>query len=154
MPVVEQVRGDLFSADLPALAHGCNCSGTMAGPVAKEFRRRWPAMYRLYRARCREGRFLPGDVLAWPGPPRVYNLAVQLRPGRPATLAAVEIAVARMLEMAEAAEVPAVGMPRIGCDPGGLRWPEVEVVIDQLSWTSPVQLVVFEPGPATPPAAG
>ena len=151
MPVIEQVRGDLFNADLPALAHGCNCSGTMSGWVAKEFRRRWPAMYRLYRARCREGRFLPGDVLPWLGPPRVYNLAVQLRPGANATLGAVEIAVARMLRMAEAAEVPAVGMPRIGCDPGGLRWPEVEVLLDQLSWSTPVQLVVFEPAPARVP---
>lgn len=151
MPVIEQVKGDLFNAELPGLAHGCNCSGTMAGGVAKEFRRRWPAMYRLYRARCRERRFLPGDVLAWPGPPRVYNLAVQLRPGATATLGAVEIAVARMLEMAEAAGVPAIGMPRVGCDPGGLRWAEVEVVLDRLAWTSPVQLVVFERGPAQVP---
>ncbi|HEV3496959.1 MAG TPA: macro domain-containing protein [Actinomycetes bacterium] len=151
MPVIEQVKGDLFDADLPALAQGCNCSGTMSGGVANEFRRRWPAMYRLYRARCREGRFLPGDVLPWLGPPRVYNLAVQLRPAAKATLGAVEIAVARMLRMAEAAEVPAVGMPRIGCDPGGLRWPEVEVVLDQLSWSTPVQLVVFEPAPARVP---
>ena len=153
MPVIEQVRGDLFTAELPALAHGCNCLGTMSGGVAKEFRRRWPTMYRLYRARCREGRFLPGDVLAWPGSPRVYNLAVQLRPGTTASLRAVEVAVARMLEMAEAADVPAVGMPRVGSDPGGLRWAEVEVVLDQLSWSSPVHLVVFEPAPARRPAA-
>lgn len=145
MAVIEKAKGSLFSSGLPALAHGCNCVGTMTTGLAREFRDRWPAMYRLYRARCSEGLFLPGDVLAWPGSPRVYNLAVQLRPGTTATLGAVEIAVSRMLARAEAAEVAAVGMPRIGCDPGGLRWGEVEAVLDHLSWSSPVQLVVFEP---------
>ena len=142
--VIEQARGNLFAAGLPALAHGCNCVGTMATGIAREFRERWPAMYRVYRARCREGRFLPGDVLAWPGSPRVYNLAVQLRPGPTATVAAVEVAVARMLAMAEAAEVAAIGMPRVGCGPAGLRWAEVEAILDDLAWASSVELVVFE----------
>ncbi len=142
--VITEVRGDLLAAGLPALAHGCNCAGTMGAGLAKEIRRRWPPLYRLYRTECRTGRFLPGDVLVWPGPPIVYNLAVQLRPGPTASLAAIEVAVARMLDLAEADGVSEIGMPRIGCHPGGLRWAEVGPVLDDLAAASTVDLVIFE----------
>jgi O-acetyl-ADP-ribose deacetylase (regulator of RNase III) len=142
--VITEVRGELLSAGLPAVAHGCNCSGTMGAGVAKEIRRRWPPLYRLYRSACRTGGFLPGDVLVWPGPPVVYNLAVQLRPGPSASLAAIEVAVARMLDLAEAEGITEIGMPRIGCGPGGLRWSEVGPVLDDLAAASAVDLVVFE----------
>jgi O-acetyl-ADP-ribose deacetylase (regulator of RNase III) len=142
--VITEVRGDLLAAGLPALAHGCNCSGTMGTGVAREIRHRWPPLYRLYRNACRAGGFLPGDVLVWPGPPVVYNLAVQLRPGPTASLAAIEVAVARMLQLAEVGGVAEIGMPRIGCGPGGLRWAEVGPVLDDLAAASEVDLVVFE----------
>jgi O-acetyl-ADP-ribose deacetylase (regulator of RNase III) len=142
--VITEVRGDLLSAGLPALAHGCNCAGTMGAGVAKEIRRRWPPLYRLYRTACRTGAFLPGDVLVWPGPPVVYNLAIQLRPGPTASLAAIEVAVARMLELAEAEGVTEIGMPRIGCGPGGLRWAEVGPVLEDLAAGSAADLVIFE----------
>lgn len=144
MRLIERAEGDLFAAGLPALAHGVNCMGGVGTGLAKEFWRRWPAMHRLWRARCREGRLLPGDVFVWAGPPRVYNLAVQLRPNSTVTLAAVEVVVARMLALAEAAEVTAVGMPRLGCVAGGLRWIDVSGVLQDVSSASAVQLVVFE----------
>ena len=142
--VITEVRGDLLGAGIGALAHGCNCSGTMGAGVSRDIRRRWPALYRHYRTACRTGGFLPGDVLVWPGPPLVYNLAVQLRPGPKASLAAIEVAVARMLDLAEAEGVAEIGMPRIGCGPGGLRWAEVGPLLDDLAAASEVDLVVFE----------
>ena len=142
--VITEVRAELLDAGLAALAHGSNCSGTMGAGVARDIRRRWPSLYRLYRNACRAGSFLPGDVLVWPGPPVVYSLAVQLRPGPTASLAAIEVAVARMLALAEAEGVTEIGMPRIGCGPGGLRWGEVGPVLDDLAAASDVDLVVFE----------
>jgi O-acetyl-ADP-ribose deacetylase (regulator of RNase III) len=143
--VITQARGDLFAAGLPALAHGCNCAGTMGAGVAREFRRRWPDMYRLYRDHCRSGTFLPGDVLAWTGSPVVYNLAVQMRPGSTASVAAIQVAVARMLQRAEDDGVGTIGMPRVGCGSRGLRWAEVGPVLEDLAAGSPVDLIVFAP---------
>ena len=85
------VTGDLFAADLPALAHGCNCKGSMGAGIAREFRRRYPAMYQAYRARCAEGAFQLGDVMMWQeGEKTIFNLATQQRSGPPADLEAIE----------------------------------------------------------------
>ena len=34
---LEHMTGDLFDLALPALAHGCHCSGSMAGSIAVFF---------------------------------------------------------------------------------------------------------------------
>jgi O-acetyl-ADP-ribose deacetylase (regulator of RNase III) len=141
-------RGDLFDSELPALAHGCNTVGAMGSGIAREFRRRWPAMYDDYRARCLAGTFKLGDVLPWwedPTQPLVFNLATQPRPGRTASLGAIRAAVKEMLGIAELfAHVEAVGMPQIGCGLGGLEWMDVHLVLEDLSEGHPVELVVYE----------
>jgi len=90
--VTERARGDLFAAGLPALAHGVSCVGAAGTGLTKELWPRWPAMHRLWHARCRERHLLPGDVFAWAGQPRVYvsGLLDDLASGGPVQLAAFE----------------------------------------------------------------
>lgn len=141
-------QGDLFESGLPALAHGCNTVGAMGAGIAHGFQRRWPAMYDKYRARCLAGTFVLGDVLPWwedPTQPVIFNLATQPRPGRCASLGAVRESVTNMLEMVGLfPHVSAVGIPRVGCGLGGLRWMDVLLVLEDVSEGHPVELVVYE----------
>ncbi|MFL5340174.1 MAG: macro domain-containing protein [Gemmataceae bacterium] len=60
------VAGDLsknrFKAQ--ALAHGCNCAGSMGAGIAVGFRERYPAMFEEYCRLCKAAprQFNPGDV--------------------------------------------------------------------------------------------
>lgn len=137
-------KGDLFDADLPAIGHGCNIQGVMGAGIAKEFRRRWPAMYDEYRRRCRDGRFQLGDVFVWEGTPIVFNLATQPRPGPSATLEAIASSVSRMMRMADESDIPAVGVPRIGAGLGGLVWEDVLDTLRRVSQSTKAELIVFE----------
>ena len=68
MPV-EIVSGDLFANRFAAqaLAHGCNCQGSMSAGIAVGFRERYPAMNEEYRRRCKAKprEFNPGDCFLW-----------------------------------------------------------------------------------------
>ena len=141
---LEHVTGDLFDLALPALAHGCNCSGSMAGGIAVSFRAVDERMYREYAARCRDGTFRLGDVMPWELEDGrvVYNLATQQRPGRDARLDPIATSVAAMLVDAEARGLDRVGVPRLGAGIGGLDWPEVECVLVDAAAASRVTLVV------------
>jgi O-acetyl-ADP-ribose deacetylase (regulator of RNase III) len=144
---LELLRGDLFAADLPALAHGCNCAGVMGRGIAVEFKRRWPAMYAEYHRLCKQGRFQPGDVFVWSDDEKtIFNLATQrgFRGRVRAELGAIETALAKMIEIAGERHIPAIGMPRIGAGLGGLPWEEVHAVIARVGAASPVRLLVFE----------
>lgn len=143
MPIEERI-GDLFAqADLPALAHGCNCAGAMGAGIAVQFKKRWPAMYEDYRARCKDGRFRPGDVFAWEEAGRtVFNLGTEEHWRKGATLDYIERSVRAMLAEAEARGVTRVGLPRIGAGYGGLAWADVRATLERAAAGSPVTLVV------------
>ncbi len=150
MPV-EYVTGDVFvnRFGAKALAHGCNCQGSMGAGIAVGFRERYPAMYEEYRRRCKaEPReFNLGDAWLWkePGKPWVFNLGTQEGYWRSrATYEAVREALTKMREQAETGRVESIAVPRIGAGLGGLSWKKVRQVIEEVFADWPGTLYVYE----------
>ncbi|WP_076259245.1 macro domain-containing protein [Intrasporangium flavum] len=138
-----ELTGDLLTVDLPAIGHGCNTAGSMAGGIARQVRDRWPQLYAEYAQRCATGRFALGSFHAVDvGDKLVYNLGTQARPGRNADLDAIESAVSAVLDDLTRRGIPALGLPRLGAGIGGLPWREVEASLRRMAMDSPVQLVV------------
>ncbi|WP_432533677.1 macro domain-containing protein [Kineococcus arenarius] len=139
-----RTHGDLFELGLPALAHGCNCRGSMAGGIALQFQARWPDMARAYRERCLAGDFQLGDVMPWETTEGlvVYNLATQVETGADARLEAIDTTVRAALVDAERRGMDRLGVPRIGAGIGGLDWADVREVLHRAGDESPVELVV------------
>ena len=141
----EFVKGDIFASGLRAFAQGCNCAGVMDAGVAVAFKKKWPRMYEDYKARCADGRFHLGDVLAWSEDDvTVYNVAIQEHWKKKATLAALTRGLKKTVELAQNAGVDRIGLPRIGTGLGGLEWPRVKSVITAVGGETPVTLVVYE----------
>src|SRR5687768_5990734 len=128
------VKGDVFAHDgLTAYAHGCNCAGAMGRGIAVEFRRRYPTMYKEYKARCQRGEFVLGDVFVWTeGGTTVYNLGTQRTWRVKAELGAIEKAVREMVRLAETTGVARIGLPRIGAGHGALAWPDVQSLLARI----------------------
>src|SRR3954466_6113012 len=112
------VSGDLFDSEhgARALAHGCNCQGSMGAGVAKTFRARYPAMYEEYRTRCKAKprQFNLGDCWLWKSgdPPWVFNLGTQEVYWRArACYEAVGAAFFRMRRQADAEGITSIPMP-------------------------------------------
>jgi O-acetyl-ADP-ribose deacetylase (regulator of RNase III) len=138
--------GDLFEdASLPALAHGCNCAGSMGRGIAVEFRQRWPAMYQAYRRECKEGRFRPGSVFVWEADEKtIFNLGTQPVPRPSAKLDYIEAALREAVRIAESKDIPVIGMPRVGAGYGGLQWADIRPVVESIAAESGVLLLVYE----------
>lgn len=146
---IRHVEGDLFGLGLPALAHGCNCAGSMAGGIARDFRARDERMYQDYRRRCAEGTFRLGDVMPWvcDDGTVVYNLATQVHRGRDARLGAIVTSVGAMLQDAARRGIAEVGVPRIGTGIGGLSWAQVRPALEAVAQHSAVTVTtVTRPG--------
>ena len=150
MPI-RYVKGDLFanSHHAAAFAHGCNCQGSMGAGIAVGFRQRYPEMFRQFRAMCKASprQFHPGDCFLYKddGRPWVFNLATQEDYWRSrATYEAIETALTRMRQQADAEGVTSIAMPRVGAGKGGLSWKKVKVVIERVfaDWSG--ALIVYE----------
>lgn len=150
MPI-EFVAGDLFANahSVLAFAHGCNCQGSMGAGIATGFRDRYPAMYEQYRARCKANprQFNLGDVWLWKADdqPWVFNLGTQEGVWRArASYEAIETALGRMREQADANRVTSIAIPRIGVGYGGLSWKKVRAIVERVFADWPGRLVVYE----------
>jgi O-acetyl-ADP-ribose deacetylase (regulator of RNase III) len=142
---VEHRVGDLFAQwDVDALGQGVNCRGVMGSGIAPLFKARWRDMYLEYRALCKKGGLTLGGLFPWPLPNGrwIYNMATQDLPGRNAELAAVSTCMEKVLAHAQEHGVGSVALPRIGSGVGGLDWPDVAALIEQVAGPSPVRVVL------------
>src|SRR3954469_24968632 len=128
MPVVF-VTGDLFANRFgaKALAHGCNCKGSMGAGIATGFRDRYSQMYAEYRRRCKADppEFKLGDAFLWKDGERpwVFNLGTQEGVWRArASYEALETALKGMRRQADREGVASIAMPKVGAGYGGLSW--------------------------------
>lgn len=140
MPI-EYRSGDLFTSDAEVLAHGCNCQGVMGAGIAKEFKDRYPGMFKEYNLACKGRTFEPGSYMVYEATSSktILNLATQDYPGRNARLDLIEKSLTKALEAHP--ELKSIAMPRIGCGIGGLAWEEVERVLKRVAKAYP--LVTF-----------
>ena len=148
---VRYVAGDLFANvyKAQALAHGCNCKGSMGAGIAVGFRERYPAMYGEYRRRCKATprEFNVGDAFLWKeeGPPWVFNLGTQEDYWRSrATYEGVETTLRAMRTLAEGEGISSIAIPRIGTGYGGLSWKKLRPLVDAVFAPWPGTLYVYE----------
>ena len=60
MSKITTIKGNLFDAPKGSIIiHACNCRGVWGSGIAKEFAKRFPNAYNVYRAKC----FTEGDTL-------------------------------------------------------------------------------------------
>src|SRR5262249_26308877 len=139
MPMpINFVTGDLFANRFKAqaLAHGCNCEGSMGAGIATQFRGRYPEMCEEYRRRCKASprAFNLGDAFLWKADndkPSVFNLGTQEGVFRAkASYEAIENALKSMLEQADREHIGSIAMPRVGAGYGGLSWKKVRQIIE------------------------
>lgn len=140
------VKGNLFGANLPAIAHGCNCKGFMGAGIAAAVRKLWPGNYHFYKELCNNGEFQLGDFACYPAPsgPLIYNLATQDNPGPDARLWALEASLSAAMEDCKEREIEMLGVPWICAGIGGLGQEEVRGVFETINDSSIVDLVVYE----------
>jgi len=145
---VKFVDGDVFETSTSvALAHGCNCAGAMGKGIAVEFKRRWPVMYALYKAKCDDGSFACGDVFVWKDSSTgrtIFNLGTQRTWRTKATLSAVREALGKAATLAEELGVKTVCLPLIGAGLGGLSADSVKQLVIDVVGNSSVLFVVCE----------
>jgi O-acetyl-ADP-ribose deacetylase (regulator of RNase III) len=159
MPI-QYVSGDLFTNRFGAraLAHGCNCQGSMGAGIATGFRDRYPEMYAEYRRRCKAEprQFNLGDAWLWKAEslPWVFNLGTQEGVWRArASYQAIEAALTSMRTQADREGVTSIAFPRIGAGYGGLSWQKVRAIVEQVFADWPGTLHVYEEYVPEPPEA-
>ena len=123
-PHVDVVVGDMFESRAQTLVNTVNCVGVMGKGVAAAFRKRFPAMYMDYVARCDRHEVQLGRPYLYsePDPPHVLNFPTKQHWRAVSRLSDIVEGLDYLEEHYEAWGITSLAVPPLGCGNGGLEW--------------------------------
>lgn len=154
---MERGTGDILKADVEALVNTVNCVGVMGRGVALQFKNKFPANFRAYKAACEKGEVQPGKMLVYDlGPlnsPRwIINFPTKRHWKGKSRIEDIETGLIALKAEIASRGIASIALPPLGCGLGGLDWSEVRPKIEAALGSIPgLRVVLFEPAGA--PAA-
>jgi O-acetyl-ADP-ribose deacetylase (regulator of RNase III)/uncharacterized protein YwgA len=139
--------GDLFSAGTQTLVNTVNCVGVMGKGVALEFKKRFPAMFDDYLARCQRKEVRLGEPYLFRdvSGALIINFPTKDHWRSPAHLKDIERGLDYLASHAIQWGIISAAFPPLGCGNGGLEWADVGPLMYQKLHAVPIDVVVFAP---------
>jgi O-acetyl-ADP-ribose deacetylase (regulator of RNase III)/uncharacterized protein YwgA len=139
--------GDLFASPAQTLVNTVNCVGIMGKGVAAEFKKRYPAMFDDYAARCERKEvklgepYLYRDLLG----ANVVNFPTKDHWRSPSRLADIERGLDYLVSHYAEWGITSIAFPPLGCGNGGLEWSEVGPLMHHKLHRLPIDVEVYAP---------
>ena len=140
--MVYLVNHDLFKSPAQTLVNTVNTEGVMGKGIAKEFKKRFPAMFKEYRALTDHSELEIGQLHVWRGPSKwVLNFPTKTTWRKPSKLSYVEEGLRKFVVSYEQLGIESVSFPPLGCGNGNLDWDVVRPIM--FEYLSSVKIPVF-----------
>ena len=139
-------RGDLFESEAQTLVNAVNTAGVMGKGIAREFKMRFPDMYREYKERCAAGEVKLGEPYLFTGDPPshrwILNFPTKGHWRERSRLSVIRDGLAYLRDHHLAWGITSLAVPALGCGAGGLAWDEAQpyLVEDLAALRIPVEL--------------
>jgi O-acetyl-ADP-ribose deacetylase (regulator of RNase III) len=156
--MIQSTRGDILKADAEALVNTVNCVGFMGRGIAAQFKRAYPANFKVYEASCKRGEVQPGKMLIvetgqLTNPRWLINFPTKRHWRAGSRLEDIDAGLAALIADVRRLGIRSIAVPPLGCGLGGLAWSEVRPRIEAAFAELPeVTALLFEPDGAPAPA--
>jgi O-acetyl-ADP-ribose deacetylase (regulator of RNase III) len=149
-PVLEEVFGDLLTANCEALVNAVNTVGMMSQGVSLTFKQKYPDNFDAYRRACDAGELTPGRMFIFdraPHKPRwIINFPTKQHWSDPSRVENIHAGLLDLVEQIRVRGIRSVAVPALGCGMGGLSWPEVRPMIADAFYNSTdVHVMLYPP---------
>jgi len=142
------VSGDILEATTEAVANPVNCVGIMGDGLAKQFRDKYPNMFRHYCDACHRGVLAPGRLLIYDREifnPPFYIISFPTKKDwrHPSKLEYIESGLVALVKILRLMGINSISVPKLGCGLGGLDWKDVNSLIKKHLSDVNCQVVVY-----------
>ena len=143
------IQGDIFESKAQTLVATVNCVGIMGKGLAKEFKERFPEMFKEYARACKKGELRQGVLLVY----NELNKKILCFPTKdnwkgPSKYEFIEAGLKTLCEHYKEWGITSIAIPPLGSGLGGLDWKKVrELIIGHLQGL-PIEVEVYEPLPS------
>jgi O-acetyl-ADP-ribose deacetylase (regulator of RNase III) len=135
--MIHQIEESVFNSPAAVITNTVNCEGVMGAGLALEMALRHPDLEADYQLRCKAGAVEIGRPYLFQVPGCSYRAVLNFPTKQhwrfPSRLAWIEQGLHYIASHYAQATPPitSLALPRLGCDKGGLEWPQVQTLIEQ-----------------------
>ena len=122
---ITYVDNNLFESNAQVLVNTVNTVGVMGKGVAKEFKKRYPEMFEIYKKQCKAGKFKTGDLWLYKDPDSgksVLNFPTKEHWRGRSKVEYIESGLKKFVKKYEEKGITSIAFPMLGCSNGGLDW--------------------------------
>jgi O-acetyl-ADP-ribose deacetylase (regulator of RNase III) len=157
MSVIRYTTGDILKADADALVNTVNCVGIMGRGIALQFKNRFPANFKAYKAACDRDEVQPGRMFVFEtgtltSPRLIINFPTKRHWKGKSRMEDIESGLAALVDEIKTRKIRSIAIPPLGAGLGGLDWSDVrERVVAALDGLTDLDVMVYEPSEAPDP---
>ena len=145
------MQGDLLKQhDVDAIVNTVNCVGVMGKGIALQFKKKWPANFKVYADACKAGQVQPGHMFIYHAgplatPKYVINFPTKNHWRGKSHIEFIQDGLIDLVEQIKVHCITSIAIPPLGCGNGGLDWRQVKPLIVQAFNAIPeVEVRLFE----------
>ena len=122
--MIHVARGNIFNSPAQVLVNPVNTVGVMGAGLAKQFKQRYPEMYKSYRRFCLAGQFQIGMLQLYEAKDGkvVCNFPTKNHWEEASKLEHIEAGLQKFVGTYQEKGIVSVAFPKLGCGLGGLDW--------------------------------
>lgn len=143
--------GNIFETNLQAIVNPVNTIGVMGRGIAKEMKKRYPAMYEHYYMYCKKRMFHTGMVLSFrtyqtKKPNIIINFPTKNCWHDNSKMEYIQTGMVALKEEIRKLKIKSIALPALGCGCGRLDFKEVlNVITDELKSFEGVLFYIYKP---------
>ena len=157
--MIELTHGNLLKQDAEALVNTVNCVGVMGKGIALQFKQAFPGNFKVYKKACDRKEVQLGKVFVVPlesmyNPKYIINFPTKDHWKGKSRKSDILTGLESLVEEVKRLQIESIAVPPLGCGYGGLKWTDVESMIETALKKIPdVQVFLFEPKGAPKPGS-
>jgi O-acetyl-ADP-ribose deacetylase (regulator of RNase III) len=129
--MIRYLESSLFDSPAQTLVNTVNTVGVMGKGIAKEFKERYPEMFREYSRICRRGDLSIGSLHLWRSNRQwVLNFPTKTTWKKPSSLEYVRLGLEKFVATYKDLGIVSASFPPLGCGNGGLNWQDVRPIME------------------------
>ncbi|KKN49873.1 hypothetical protein LCGC14_0638380 [marine sediment metagenome] len=141
MPIEYKVDQDIFKSDAEALVNTVNTVGIMGKGLAKEFKKRYPEMFKDYRKKCENNKLKIGKVDLFKTLDHlIVNFPTKIHWKNNSRLEWIEAGLQYFVNNYKKWKIKSVAFPQLGTNHGKLDWNSVKPLM--ISYLEPLSIKV------------
>lgn len=148
--------GDLFRSDVQTLTNAVNVVGVMGAGIAKEFKRKFPDMFKDYQQKCKANEVVIGKPYVWR--PNTFdgkwvlNFPTKRHWRGASRIEWIEEGLDHLVHNYRTWGITSLALPALGCSLGGLSWKDVKPLLSTRLSGLDIPIEIYEPLEARVPS--